>query len=170
MAETEATEAKSAEATAAAARVFLVVIDDTPELKLAIRYACVRARKTGGRVAMLHVTAPEDMQEWIGVSRLIKEESRQQAEALMQKMAAEVQKVSGAMPVLYFREGDRRDEVMKLIDEEPSISILVLGASTGPKGPGPLVQALTSKYVGKLRVPVTIVPGQLTNDDIDHIA
>lgn len=170
MAETETTEAKSAETTPAQARVFLVVVDDTPELKLAIRYACLRARKTGGRVAMLHVTAPEDMQEWIGVSRLIKEESRQQAEALMQKMAAEVQKLSGNMPVLYFREGDRRDEVMKLIDEEPSISILVLGASTGPKGPGPLVQALTSKYVGKLRVPVTIVPGNLTAEDIDHVA
>ena len=170
MAETESTEAQPTESTPGPARVFLVVVDDTPELKLAIRYACVRARKTGGRVAMVHVTAPEDMQEWIGVSRLIREESRQQAEALMQKMAAEVQKLSGAMPVLYFREGDRRDEVMKLIDEEPSISILVLGASTGPKGPGPLVQALTSKYVGKLRVPMTIVPGQLTNDDIDHIA
>ena len=170
MAETETPEAKPAEATPGSARVFMVVVDDTAELKLAIRYACLRAKKTGGRVAMLHVTAPEDMQEWIGVSRLIKEESRQQAEALMQKMAAEVQKLSGAMPVLYFREGDRRDEVMKLIDEEPSISILILGASTGPKGPGPLVQALTSKYVGKLRVPVTIVPGQLTNDDIDHIA
>jgi nucleotide-binding universal stress UspA family protein len=170
MAETESTEGTAAETAALSARVFLVVIDDTPELKLAIRYACLRARKTGGRVAMLHVTSQEDMQEWIGVSRLIKEESRQQAEALMQKMAAEVQKLSGNMPVLFFREGDRRDEVMKLIDEEPSISILVLGASTGPKGPGPLVQALTSKYVGKLRVPVTIVPGQLTNDDIDHIA
>jgi nucleotide-binding universal stress UspA family protein len=170
MADTEATEGKPAESTAPTARVFLVVIDDTPELKIAIRYACLRAKKTNGRVAMLHVTAQEDMQEWIGVSRLIKEESRQQAEALMQKMASEVQKPSGAMPVLYFREGDRRDEVMKLIDEEPSISILVLGASTGPKGPGPLVQALTSKYVGKIRVPVTIVPGQLTNDDIDHIA
>ena len=170
MAETETTEAKSAETTPAQARVFLVVVDDTPELKLAIRYACLRAKKTSGRVAMLHVTAPEDMQEWIGVSRLIKEESRQQAEALMQKMAGEVQKLSGNMPVLYFREGDRRDEVMKLIDEEPSISILILGASTGPKGPGPLVQALTSKYVGKLRLPVTIVPGQLTNEDIDHIA
>jgi len=170
MAETEISEAKPAESSPAQARVFLVVVDDTPELKLAIRYACVRARKTSGRVAMLHVTAQEDRQEWIGVSRLIQEESRQQAEALMQKMAAEVQKLSGNMPVLYFREGDRRDEVMKLIDEEPSISILVLGASTGPKGPGPLVQALTSKYVGKLRVPVTIVPGQLTNEDIDHIA
>jgi len=154
----------------AASRVFLVVVDETPELKLAIRYACLRARKTGGRVAMLHVTQPEDMQEWIGISRLIRDEARQQAEALMQKMAAEVQKLSGAMPVLYFREGDRREEVMKLIDEEPSISILVLGAATGPKGPGPLVQALTSKYVGKLRLPVTIVPGNLSHDDIDHIA
>jgi nucleotide-binding universal stress UspA family protein len=109
------------------------------------------------------------MQEWIGVSRRIKEESRQQAEALMQKMAAEVQKLSGNMPVLYFREGDRREEVMKLIGEEPSVSVLVLGAATGPKGPGPLVQALTSKYVGKLRVPVVIVPGNLTADDIDHV-
>jgi nucleotide-binding universal stress UspA family protein len=176
MAETDApqTSAKPAEtgpeAVPSAGRVFLVVIDESPELKLAIRYACVRARKTNGRVAMVHVTAPEDMQEWIGVSRLIKEESRQQAEALMQKMAAEVQKLSGAMPVLYFREGDRREEVMKLIDEEPSVSVLVLGAATGPKGPGPLVQALTSKYVGKLRVPVTIVPGNLTADDIDHVA
>jgi nucleotide-binding universal stress UspA family protein len=151
-------------------RVFLVVIDETPELKLAVRYACLRAKKTGGRVAMLHVTQPEDFQQWAGVSRLIKEEARQQAEALMQKTAAEVQKLSGAMPVLYFREGERREEVMKLIEEEPSISILVLGASTGPKGPGPLVQALTSKFVGKLRVPVTIVPGNLSAEDVDHIA
>lgn len=170
MADTDTTEDKPGETAPSPARVFLVVVDDTPELKLAIRYACLRAKKTGGRVAMLHVTAPEDMQEWIGVSRLMREESRQQAEALMQRMAAEVQKLSGAMPVLYFREGDRREEVMALIDEEPSISILVLGASTGPKGPGPLVQAMTSKYVGKLRLPITIVPGNLSNDDIDHIA
>jgi nucleotide-binding universal stress UspA family protein len=170
MTEAEIAELQAAPETPTPARVFLVVVDDTPELKLAIRYACLRAKKTGGRVAMLHVTQPEDMQEWIGISRMMRDEARQQAEALMQKMAAEVQKLSGAMPVLYFREGDRRDEVMKLVAEEPSISILVLGAATGPKGPGPLVQALTSKYVGKLRVPVTIVPGQLTNEDIDHIA
>ncbi|HVT53384.1 MAG TPA: universal stress protein [Dongiaceae bacterium] len=171
MAETDAPQTGAPPETAPSpGRVFMVVVDETPELKLAIRYACLRARKTNGRVAMVHVTAPEDMQEWIGVSRLIKEESRQQAEALMQKMASEVQKLSGAMPVLYFREGDRREEVMKLIDEEPSVSVLVLGAATGPKGPGPLVQALTSKYVGKLRVPVTIVPGNLTAEDIDHVA
>lgn len=151
-------------------RIFLVVIDESPELKAAMRYACRRAAKCGGRVAMVHITEPTGFREWRGVSDLIRDEARQQAEAIMQKSAAEVAKLSGKVPILYFREGDRREEIMKLIDEELTISILVLGASTGPKGPGPLVTALTSKYVGKLRVPLTIVPGNLTPEDIEHIA
>jgi hypothetical protein len=73
------------------------------------------------------------------------------------------------MPILYLREGDRRDELLKLIEEEPSISILVLGAATGPKGPGPLISALTGKFVGRLRVPITIVPGDLSVEDIESI-
>jgi nucleotide-binding universal stress UspA family protein len=153
-----------------AGRIFLVIIDESPELKVALRYACRRAAKSGGRVAMAHISEPAGFREWRGVSDLMRDEARQQAEAIMQKTAAEVAKLSGKMPVLYFREGDQREEVMKLIDEELTISILVLGASTGPKGPGPLVAALTGKYVGKLRVPLTIVPGHLTADDIEHIA
>ena len=163
-------ETSTEEAKPVQGRVFLVVIDDSPELKVAIRYACRRAAKTGGRVAMLYVIQPADYQEWMGVSKLMRDEARQQAEALMQKTAAEVQKLSGAMPVLFFREGDRRDEVMKLLEEEPTISILVLGASSGPKGPGPLVTALTGKLVGKLRVPITIVPGHLSTEEVEHIA
>jgi hypothetical protein len=46
----------------------------------------------------------------------------------------------------------------------------VLGASTSPKGPGPLVSALTGKFVSKLRIPVTIVPGNLSDDDVESIA
>ena len=74
------------------------------------------------------------------------------------------------MPILYLREGARRDQLLKLIQEEPTISILVLGASTNPKGPGPLVSALTGKFISKLRIPVTIVPGNLSNEDIESIA
>jgi nucleotide-binding universal stress UspA family protein len=166
----ETPEVPTAAVDTSAGRVFLVVIDESPELKSAIRYACRRAAKSGGRVAMVHITEPTGFREWRGVSDLMRDEARQQAEAIMQKTAAEVAKLSGKMPVLYFREGERREEVMKLIDEELTISILVLGASTGPKGPGPLVTALTGKYVGKLRVPLTIVPGNLTADDIEHIA
>ena len=151
-------------------RVFLVVIDNSPELRVAMRYACRRANKTGGRVALLHVVDDEDFKQFIGVVEVMREESRQEAEALVQKMAAEVEKLAGAMPVLYFREGNRREELLKLIEEEPTISILVLGASTSPKGPGPLVSALTGKFVTKLRIPVTIVPGNLSDEDIESIA
>lgn len=151
-------------------RVFLVVVDESPELKVALRYACIRARKTAGRVALLYVIEPADFQQWMGVNELMREEARQEAEQALQKMAADVQKLSGAMPVLYVREGDRRDELLALIAEEPMISILVLGAATGPRGPGPLVSALTTKFVGKLRIPITVVPGNLSAEDVDNVA
>lgn len=155
----------------AAGRVFLVVVDETPELKVALLYACRRAQKTGGRVALLHVAETGAFQQHIlGVGKVMEQEARQAAETLMQKIAAEVYRLSGAIPVLYLREGDKRDELIKLIDEEPSISILVLGANPGAKGPGPLVAALTGKFVGKLRVPLTIVPGNLSLEQIESIA
>jgi len=163
-------QATSSETPKTHGRVFLVVVDDSPELAVALRYACLRAKKTGGRVALLYVIEPADFQHWMAVGELMQEEARQQAEQVLQKYAAEVQRIANAMPVLYVREGQRRDEVLKLIAEEPSISILVLGASTGPKGPGPLVTALTGKFVGKLRVPVTIVPGNIAVEKIDEIA
>src|SRR5262245_56791697 len=61
-------------------RVFLVIVDESPELKVALRYACVRAKKTGGRVALLYVIEPADFQEWVGVGELMREEARQEAE------------------------------------------------------------------------------------------
>jgi nucleotide-binding universal stress UspA family protein len=164
------TEAAPVEAPKTQGRVFLVVVDESPELKVALLYACRRAQKTGGRVALLHVAETGDFQQFFGVGKVMAQETRQAAEALMQKMAAEVYRLSGAMPVLYLREGDRRDELIKLINEEPSISILVLGASTSAKGPGPLISALTGKFVSKLRVPLTIVPGNLSDQDIQSIA
>ena len=151
-------------------RVFLVVLDDTPELKVALRYAGQRAQKTGGRVALLYVIEDAGFQQWMGVGEIMREEARQAAEQLMQKMAAEVYKISGKIPVLVLREGSRRDELLKLIDEDPTISILVLGAAIGNKGPGPLVSELTGKLVGRLRIPVTIVPGNLSVEAIDRIA
>lgn len=155
---------------ASSGRVFLVVVDESPELRVALRYACVRARKTGGRVALLAVIEPQELQQWAGVNDLMREEARQEAEQALQKTAADVQKLSGAMPILFIREGVRRDELLALIAEEPTVSILVLGAATGAKGPGPLVSALTTKFIGRLRVPVTIVPGNLTPEEIDVVA
>jgi nucleotide-binding universal stress UspA family protein len=151
-------------------RVFLVVVDNTPEMPVAIRYACRRALHTGGRVALVHVIEPGDFQHWLGVGELMQQEARQAAEQLVQKMAGEVYQLSGRIPVLYIREGTRKEEVLKLLREEPGISILVLAAAIGGKGPGPLVTALTGKLVNQLRVPVTVVPGKLSAEEIDKIA
>jgi nucleotide-binding universal stress UspA family protein len=151
-------------------RVFLVVVDDSEEMPVALRFACRRAQHTGGRVALLYVVEPADFQHWMAVGDLMREEARSEGEQLLQRLAAQVNELTGSLPVLYVREGGRRDELLKLIDEEPSISILVLAASIEQRGPGPLVAALTGKLMGKLRIPVTIVPGNLSEEDIDAVS
>ncbi len=150
-------------------RVFLIVVDDTAEMTVALRFASRRARNTGGRVALLHVVESTDFQHWMAVGDLMRDEARNEGEQLLQKLAGQVNELTGTLPVLFVREGNRRDQLLQLIDEEPGISILVLGASLDKRGPGPLIQALTSKFVGRLRVPVTIVPGNLSEEDIDSI-
>ena len=151
-------------------RVFLVVVDETEEMKVALRFACLRARRTGGRVALLYVIEPAEFQHWMAVGDLMREEARSEGEQLLQRLAAQVNELVGTIPVLYVREGKVRDELFKLLDEEPRISILVLGANTGSRGPGPLVSALTGKMIGKLRIPITVVPGNLHDDEIDHVS
>lgn len=150
-------------------RVFLVVVDETEEMRVALRFAALRARSTGGKVAMLYVVEPSEFQHWMSVGDLMREEARSEAEQVMQRLAAEVSELAGSLPVLHVREGDRRDELLALLDEEPNISILVLGASTGKRGPGPLVSAMTGKFLGRLHIPVTIVPDTMTVEEIDAV-
>lgn len=151
-------------------RIFLVVVDQTEEMRVALQYAARRARHTGGRVALLHVIEPTDLQHWLAVETLMREERREEAEQLLQRLSAEVGEIAGALPIVYIREGRRRDELLALLEEEPGISILVLAAGTGPEGPGPLITALVGKMSGKMRVPVTIVPGSLTDEQIAGLA
>jgi nucleotide-binding universal stress UspA family protein len=146
-----------------------VVVDNTEELHVALRFASLRAKKTGGRVALLYVVEPADFQHWMAVEDLMREEGRQEAEAVLQKYSAEVQEWSGKTPVFYLREGKLRDELLKLIDEDQSISVLVLGAATGTEGPGPLISSLAGKMTSDLRVPLTIVPGYLTDEQLESL-
>jgi len=151
-------------------RVFLVVVDETAEHHLAVHYAARRAAHTGGRLALLHVVEPVEVQHWISVQELAREERREAAEQLLQKLCDEVLPVAGAMPVVFIREGRPQDELVALIDEEPSISILVLAAGTGQSGPGPLISHLVGKAAARLRIPITIVPGGLTVEQIDALS
>jgi len=149
------------------ARQFLVVVDDTPECRKALRFAWRRAKRTGAGVTLLHVINPVDFQHWLAVEERMREEAREEAEALLKTLAGEVQQQSEILPELVVREGEVSDVVVRLIDEDHSIRILVLGAGTGSEGPGPLVSQLAGKMSGAMRVPVTVVPGNLSDDQID---
>ena len=154
----------------AAARIFLVVVDESAELKLALAYACRRARNCGGRVALLYVMEPTEFQNWRSVEDLMREERRIEAEQVLQRHAKEVHRRTNTLPVLYLREGDRCGELLTLIGEDQSISILVLAAGTAPEGPGPLITALAASGFNRLRIPLTIVPGTLTEDEIEAVS
>lgn len=151
-------------------RTFLVVVDESPELHAAARFAARRAARTGGRVALLSVIEPVEGSHWMFVGNLIQEEAREDAERRLQQLAATVHACSGHRPELIVREGSLREQLFNLIDEDEDISVLVLGAAVGGEGPGPLVQTLTGKNAGKLRIPVTIVPGNLTEVEIDALS
>jgi len=151
-------------------RVFLVVVDDTEELQTALHYAARRAAHTGGRIALLYVIEPSELQHWVSIENLAREERREEAEQLVQRLCEEIVPIAGTMPIVYIREGRPRDELLALIAEEPSISILVLAAGTGPEGPGPLITYLTGKPAARLRIPITIVPGGLTLEQLDAVS
>jgi nucleotide-binding universal stress UspA family protein len=152
-------------------RVLLCVVDETEELDVAIEFAALRAKRHNSRVALLYVVnRAAEFQHWGSVGDLMREEARSEAEQRLQRAAAQVQRWSGQVPVLYIREGTPSEELIKLINEDHSISILILAANTGPQGPGPLVSALTSKHVGRLRVPLVVVPGNLSDEALDLLA
>jgi nucleotide-binding universal stress UspA family protein len=151
-------------------RVFLVVVDETAEHHLALHYAARRAAHTGGKLALLHVVEPPGVQLSGAVEELAREEQRDAAEQLMGRLCEQFAPVAGSMPIVYIREGRPQDELVALINEEPDISILVLAAGTGSAGPGPLVSYLTGKQAARLRIPITIVPGGLTVEQIDALS
>ena len=156
-------------ATAKRDRVFLVVVDDSTERDVALRYACLRARNGGGRVALLRVLEPVGMIEWAGVGVLMAEERREEAEKLLSGLGAQVQEITGGLPILLIREGEARDELLALLEEDPRISILVLASAATGSGPGPLISALTGRYASRVRVPMTIVPGGLDDRELERV-
>lgn len=160
---------EDAAAMASRERIFLAVVDQSDEFRVAVRYAAKRALNTGGRVALLYVAEPAEFQHWQAVEDLMREELRQKAEATLQQWSKPVQEWSGKTPVLFAREGNARDELLKVLAEEKSVSILVLATAAGKKGPGPLISALTGKLWKKLTIPLTIVPGGLSDEEIDAL-
>lgn len=149
-------------------RKFLVVLDDSRECLNAMRFAAMRAASTGGGVEILSVIPPDEFNHWIGVGEVMREEARERIEVHFEVFAKWMRDKQGIDPQLVIREGQPVDQIMAQIRDDPQIGVLVLGAGTDKKGPGPLVTQLT-KNAGNLPIPITIVPGDLSKEKLEAI-
>ena len=149
-------------------RKFLVVLDDSRECLNAMRFAAMRAAHTNAGVEILAVIPPEEFNHWIGVGDIMREEARERIQAHFEVFAKWMRDKQGIDPELVIREGEPVAEIMAQVQADPEIGVLVLGAATDKKGPGPQVAQL-SKNSGSLPIPITIVPGDLSKERLEAI-
>lgn len=149
---------------------FLVFVDETPECARAVRFAARRVARLGAKLVMLAVSAPPDGFEWLGVGDVMRAEAEDEAEEQLEAAATLAREAAGVEPERIARVGKKQEEILALIDEDEDISFLVLAAGVSSEGPGPLVTSLAGVAASTFPVPVVIVPGSLSDEDIDALA
>ena len=150
-------------------RYILVIADGSEEMEVALQYACARSKKTNRKIIIATFIEPIDVLTTQGVTEIMKNEAREEAESKLQHASTIVKESTGLMPVLHVREGEVIQELIKLIEEEENINVLVLAANVDAKGPGPIINSLVSKEYSRLRIPVMIVPGNFSKEHISLI-
>ncbi|GGF75846.1 universal stress protein A [Azorhizobium oxalatiphilum] len=152
-------------------RKFLVMVDDTPECDRAVYYAARRAARTRGGLVLLAVLEMEDAhQQWLGVADLMRAEATDEAQRRIDDYTARARQVAGITAEGVIREGGRVQVLQQIIAEDRDIAILVLAAGLHREGPGPLVAALGGMQSAAFPIPITIVPGALSDEELDAMA
>ena len=148
-------------------KYILVIADGSKEMEVALQYACARSKKTNRKIIIATFIEPLDVLTTQGITEIMQNEAREEAEKNLQYAASIVNESTGFMPVLQLREGEIMKELKNLIDEEKNINVLVIAANVDEKdNPGPIISALVSKELSNFRVPVMIVPGNFSKDHI----
>ena len=150
-------------------RTYLVVIDETIEAGVALRFATRRAAKTGGTVQILAIVEPVEFVAFGGVQATMETDAREHAEAIVQSAAGAIVEETGVQPSILVRTGKAIPLIRDVLAEDPNIVALVLGAA--PVGaPGPLVAHFAGVEAGSLPCPIMIVPGGLDNAELDRVS
>lgn len=150
-------------------RTYFVVIDETDEAKTALRFASHRASKTKGAIHILALVEPTEIVPWGNVQATITEEAQLRAEELLVSSAGEILEESGIRPIITVKQGHGVKIVRTMLEENPDVAALVLGAApSGP--PGPLVSHFTGNGCGDLPCPIMVIPGGLSNEDLDRLS
>ena len=150
-------------------RTYLVIIDETIEAGVALRFATRRAAKTGGTVQILAIVEPVEFVAFGGVQATMEDEARDHAEELVQSAAGTIVEETGVQPSILVRTGKAIPLIREALAEDPNIAALVLGAASVGT-PGPLVTYFAGVEAGSLPCPVMIVPGSLDDEALDRVS
>ncbi|WP_046861637.1 universal stress protein [Microvirga massiliensis] len=149
---------------------FLVVVDETPECSRAIHFAARRAARTGSSMVILAVVDPPHNFEWIGVGEAMLAEGQEEAQKRLETAAKEARSAAGVEPEQVVLVREKPAAITEIIENDADISFLVLAAGTGKEGPGPLVSTIAGKTASTFPIPIVIVPGGLSDEEIDALA
>jgi nucleotide-binding universal stress UspA family protein len=150
-------------------RTYLVVVDDSQEARVALRFAARRAAKTSGRVEVLGIVEPQDFVQFGGVQAAIEEEQRLRIQGVVSSAIGELLDESGVEAIVIVQQGDPVRTVRDYVGERSEVAALVLGAA--PSGsPGVLVAHFTGNDAGKLPCPVMIIPGSLSDERLEQLS
>ena len=148
----------------------LVIVDDSAEWDRAVYYASRWAARGGGGVVMLRLIETEDQnQQWLGVADIMRAEAHEEANAALDRADRRANGIAGITPERVIREGDPAEQIREVIEEDVDIAMLVLAANPGPEVPGPLITTI-AKTAGSFPIPVVMVPGDLSDADIDALS
>ena len=148
---------------------FLVIIDDTQEMYQAIRYAAMRAKRANGKVVILYTFDSLDFSHWKSVENIAEQELKEEAESKIKDYESLIFSISQNRPKKYIIKGDRITCILNFLEENKFISNFILAASSSSTGPGPLISEFTGKSRDKLNVPLTIIPSNLSEEEIDNL-
>lgn len=149
-------------------RIYLIVADESEEFENVLRYTSHRARATGAHIAILYVMGDgEDFVHWSGVEDRVRAEQREQGEKYLYEVASRLHEIDGLQAILFLEHGDRIEAVLKIVNANPAMKLLILGGNTKARTPGPLVTYFSGKGMASLPIPLVIVPDHLTPEQID---
>ncbi|WP_019220035.1 universal stress protein [Bartonella florencae] len=147
----------------------LVIIDETQECRRAAAFAAYHAKKTNRKLILLCVVDNIEFQHFLGVNNVMRTESTQIAHKVLNEIAADVHTTHALETEIIMREGKTIDEIAKLIEEDKEIALIVLAASGHTEGPGPLIQLIGNRGTA-FSIPVTVIPSNLADEDIESIS
>tara|TARA_B100002052_G_scaffold44134_1_gene36843 strand:+ start:5357 stop:5833 length:477 start_codon:yes stop_codon:yes gene_type:complete len=148
---------------------FLVCVDTTDECKVALKFACMRAKNSGGSVLLLYVIEPKELQHFAGIEKIMAKEAKEEAKNVLAELAESAMKDFNLKVQTITSNGKKYNQIVDLINKDKSISILVLGEAPDGMGSNDLINKFTAGLTRSINIPLTIVPGNLSIEDLEKI-